>query len=225
MQFRPRYLAIALLPLVSLPFLHGFNGDRQPQAVRTLPPPAPSIAGNQAPRFQGDSDAAELALVDRDFSHEARVSDPDADVLQFTASNLPPWAHIDATTGRITGRPGMSDIGTYESIAITVSDGQHQVSSRSLTITVTGPAAGVATLQWPAPVSKVDGSILDDLAGFRILYGRDPEDLDHSVWLADPAARSYSFATLEKGAWYFSIVAVNTAGLEGPPTMPARKII
>lgn len=225
MQFRPRYLAIALLPLAAVLCLHGFNSDGHPEAVRTPPAPAKIVAANQAPRFLAESDAAALALVDRDFSHEAKVSDPDADALQFTASNLPPWAQIDATTGRITGRPGMSDIGTYESIAITVSDGQHQVSSRSLTITVTGPAAGVATLQWPAPVSKVDGSILDDLAGFRILYGRDPEDLDHSVWLADPAARSYSFATLEKGAWYFSIVAVNTAGLEGPPTMPARKII
>jgi hypothetical protein len=224
MQFRPRYLAIAVLPLVALPFIHGSGSHGNHDAVRTLPPPAQIVAGNQAPRFLGESDAAALATVDRDFTREANVSDPDADVLQFTASNLPPWAHLDATTGRITGRPATADIGTYEGIALTVSDGQHH-ASRNLTITVTGPAAGVATLQWPAPVSKVDGSLLDDLAGFRILYGRNPEDLDHSVWIADPAARGYSFATLDKGAWYFSVVAVNTAGLEGPPTMPARKII
>jgi hypothetical protein len=225
MQFRPHYLAIAVLPLLALPFIHGSDSDGGQQTVRALPAPAQSVSGNQAPSFIGETDAAAFALVDRDFSYETGVSDPDADVLRFTASNLPSWAQLDATTGRITGRPGASDIGTYESIALTVSDGQHQVSSRNLTITVTGPAAGVATLQWPAPVSKVDGSLLDDLAGFRILYGRDPEDLDHSVWIADPTAREYSFATLEKGTWYFSIVAVNTAGLEGPPTMPARKII
>jgi hypothetical protein len=223
MQFQPRYLAIALLPLVSLPFIHGFKSGDQ-EAVRTLPSVAQAVSGNHAPRFLGESGAAELALVGQDFSHEAKVSDPDADVLRFTASNLPPWAQLDATTGRITGRPATSDVGTYEGIALTVSDGRHH-ASRSLTITVTGPASGVATLQWPAPVSKVDGSLLDDLAGFRILYGRNPEDLDHSVWIADPTARGYSFATLDKGAWYFSVVAVNTAGLEGPPTMPARKII
>ena len=224
MQFRPRYLAIALLPLVALPFIHGFERVDQ-DAVRTLPPPPMQVVErNQAPRFLGESDAAELAPVDRDFTHEPKVSDPDGDALQFTASNLPPWARLEATTGRITGRPATSDTGTYEGIALTVSDGQHH-TTRNLTIVVTGPAAGVANLQWPAPVSKVDGSLLDDLAGFRILYGRDPEDLDHSVWIADPTARGYSFATLDKGAWYFSVVAVNTAGLEGPPTMPARKII
>jgi hypothetical protein len=74
-------------------------------------------------------------------------------------------------------------------------------------------------------VSKVDGSVLDDLAGYRILYGHDPEDLDHSVYIANPDAHSFEFATLESGTWYFSIIAVNAEGLEGPATAPAMKII
>jgi len=88
-----------------------------------------------------------------------------------------------------------------------------------------GAASGVAELSWTAPITKVDGSNLDNLAGFRILYGRDPEDLDHSVYIADPAAHSYEFATLDSGAWYFAIVAVANDGLEGPATTPAIKVI
>lgn len=180
---------------------------------------------NQAPRFLGEPVSVELARVDADFAVQPTASDPDNDALQFSAVNLPPWVHLDPKTGRITGRPATANIGSYESIAITVSDGAHQVTSRGFSITVIGPGSGVANLDWPAPISKVDGSLLDDLAGFRILYGRDPEALDHSVWINDPNARSYSFATLAEGTWFFSIVSVNSAGIEGPRTMTAQKTI
>jgi hypothetical protein len=90
---------------------------------------------------------------------------------------------------------------------------------------VVGAANGVAELSWVAPLMKVDGSNLDNLAGFRILYGRNPDDLDHSVYIADPAAHSYEFATLDSGAWYFAVVAVADDGLEGPASTPAMRVI
>jgi hypothetical protein len=179
--------------------------------------------GNRAPTIDGD--ANNQAQVGNEYTFQPVSDDADGDALTFTATNLPPWAQIDAKSGLIHGTPTPSDVGAYESISITVADAAHHVTSRDFSINVTGASSGVALLQWPAPVSKVDGSILDDLAGYRILYGHDPEDLDHSVYIPDPNAHSFEFATLDSGTWYFSIVAVNAGGLEGPATPPAMKKI
>ena len=88
-----------------------------------------------------------------------------------------------------------------------MADATHHAISSPFNITVVGPASGVATLEWEQPLSKVDGSPLDDLAGYRIVYGRNPEDLDHSVFIDDPAQTSYEFATLSSGVWYFAVIA------------------
>lgn len=144
--------------------------------------------------------------------------------LTFAATNLPAWATIDAATGRIHGTPSSGDVGTYVGVSISIADAAHS-ATQAFDITVIGSGSGVAKLDWQAPVTKFDGSSLDDLAGYRILYGRNPDDLDHSVFVADPAAHSYEFATLDKGAWYFAIVGVSADGLEGPATVPAMKVI
>jgi len=205
------------------------SGGSEPAPVSQVPaapvstPVANVPAGNRAPTISGD--AVKTAQVGNEYNFQPASADADGDALTYTATNLPPWAAIDRTTGRITGTPGTSDVGTYEAISITVADASHHVSTREFTINVVGTANGVANLSWPAPVSKVDGSVLDDLAGYRILYGHDPENLDHSVYIADPNAHSYEFVTLDSGTWYFAIVAVNAGGEEGPATTPAMKVI
>jgi hypothetical protein len=184
---------------------------------------AAAPSGNRAPTIAGV--AAKFVQVGSDYTFQPAWADPDGDTLNFSATNLPPWAELDATTGRIHGTPAAADVGSYEGISITVADASHHVSTRDFSIAVVGPAAGVAELSWSTPLMKVDGSNLDNLAGFRILYGRNPDDLDHSVYIADPAAHSYEFATLDSGAWYFAVAAVADDGLEGPATTPAMKVI
>jgi hypothetical protein len=206
----------------------GGNGSESAPAAQapTVPVSTPVVsapAGNQAPTIDGD--ANNLAQVGNEYVFQPQWSDADGDVLTFTATNLPPWAEFDPKTGTVRGTPGTSDIGSYEAISITVADASHHVSTREFTINVVGASNGVALLEWPTPVSKVDGSVLDDLAGYRILYGKDPADLDHSVYIPDPDAHAFEFATLDAGTWYFSIVGVNAGGEEGPATAPAMKII
>jgi hypothetical protein len=161
------------------------------------------------------------------FDYQPVARDPESDTLRFSAANLPAWASLDTTSGRISGTPGPNDAGVYESISITVADATHKVVTAPFSITV-NPAlegSGVASLQWETPPSKVSGEPLDDLAGYRILYGRSSSDLDHSVLITDPATTSYQFSTLTSGVWYFAVVAVNSSGLEGPPTTLATKSI
>ena len=121
--------------------------------------------------------------------------------------------------------PGSADVGEHESITITVADGMHRTDAAPFSITVEGSGAGVASLQWQPPPTKVDGTPLDDLAGFRICYGRDPEDLDHSIYISNPAQTTFEFSTLGSGTWYFTVLGVDASGLEGPPTVAATKTI
>jgi len=218
MRFDVREFLRAFLPVVPLAMCPGCGGGRSEN-----PPlaqlPAPSVdtpvalttpAGNRAPTISGD--AAKIAQVGNEYEFQPNWDDADGDALTFTATNLPPWATLDPKTGYVHGTPTAGDVGAYESISITVADASHHVTSRDFSIDVVGAADGVALVEWPAPVSKVDGSVLDDLAGYRILYGRDPQDLDHSVFIANPDIHSYEFATLDHGTWYFAVVAVNAGG-------------
>jgi hypothetical protein len=185
----------------------------------------PAISNNAPPTIVVAAVAD--AQVGATYDYQPVAQDPESDTLRFTATNLPSWASLDTNSGRISGTPGPTDEGVYESISITAADETHKVVTAPFSITV-NPAElgnGVASLVWEAPPSKVDGEPLDDLAGYRILYGRSSSDLDHSVLITDPTITSYQFSTLTSGVWYFAVVAVNSSGLEGPPTTLATKSI
>ena len=193
-------------------------------------PPAtadvPAISNNAPPSIElaGVADAQ----VGATFDYQPVARDPESDTLRFTAVNLPAWASLDPTSGHISGTPGPNDAGLYESVSITVADATHKVVTAPFSITVNPApelASGVASLQWEVPPSKVSGEPLDDLAGYRILYGRSSSDLDHSVLITDPAVTSYQVSKVTSGVWYFAVVAVSSNGLEGPPTTLATKSI
>jgi hypothetical protein len=220
----------ALLPVVAIALIHGCGGggssaNSEPvKDAGPAPAPAATTSANRAPTINRVGD--EYARVGETYSLQPIAGDPDGDRLIFSATNLPPWASIDPRNGRISGTPGDADQGVYESIVVVVADAARRVETAPFSITVIGDAAtGVATLRWEAPPSKLDGSPLDDLAGYRILYGRNPDDLDNSVLIDDPAITTYEFTALTKGIWYFTVVAVNSGGLEGPPTVVTTKSI
>lgn len=221
----------ALLPAVAIGVFQGCSGSAPSQSAQVDAPAAPAAqpAANRAPTIKAVGEA--YARIGETYSFEPAAVDADGDTLRFSATNLPPWASIDPESGRISGTPGPNDEGVYELITIVVTDSLVADAGRSaatapFSITVIGDInTGVATLRWEAPPSKLDGSPLDDLAGYRILFGRTADDLDQSVLIDDPAVTSYEFTELAKGIWYFAVVAVNAGGLEGPPTVISTKSI
>lgn len=224
MQIRWRDLVRAVLPMTALALCHGCGGggDSGTTAQAGAPTPTPA-AGNGAPTISVDSSA--YARVGTHYEVQPAAADSDGDALTFTANNLPPWAAIDEKTGRISGTPMVGDVGAYEEITVTVADAGHRSVSKPFSITVLGAATGMASLHWDAPPSKVDGSPLDDLAGYRILFGRSQENLDQSIFLSGSTQTSYDVDGLEEGIWYFAIIAVNANGLEGPASTPMMKSI
>jgi hypothetical protein len=63
------------------------------------------------------------------YTFTPQLTDTENDTLTVTASNLPAWLSLDASTGTLRGTPQAADVGTYSNIVLTVSDGN---DSRSL---------------------------------------------------------------------------------------------
>jgi hypothetical protein len=219
--------AVRLLIPIMVVALCLTNGGRSERGA-AIAPRAESTAvitriDNSAPSISGQAGAN--ARVGAPYEFQPTVSNPDRDALTFSAANLPPWAKLDPKTGRVVGTPNAGDVGAYESIVISAVDATHTVSTSEFEITVLPAPTGIASLRWDIPASKVDGSPLDNLAGYRILYGRDPQDLDHSVFVDGASVNSYEIADLEAGVWYFAVAAVNENGLESPPSTAFMKSI
>lgn len=99
------------------------------------------FSGNAAPSISGTPASSVEVGVPYFFAPDA--SDPNGDTLTFSIVNQPPWATFSTANGRLTGTPGVANIGVYSAIAITVSDGTLSDTLGPFSIEVTG--SGVNT--------------------------------------------------------------------------------
>jgi len=126
------------------------------------------------------------------------------------------WAKFDTASGALTGTPTAGDVGSYANIIISVSDGKTSASLSPFTVTVTQISNGVAAIQWTPPTQNIDGSVLADLAGYKIYYGTSSGALTQSVTIANPGLTAYTLSNLSPGTWYFVMTAHSAAGVESP---------
>ena len=87
------------------------------------------------------------------------------------------------------------------------------------------PVTGSATLDWQPPTERMDGSPLQNLSGYKILYGQQSRSYSYTIELTNPGLTRYFIDDLSEGRWYFAIVAVDDDGLESPPSAEASKTI
>ena len=90
---------------------------------------------NSAPTISGAPGTSASTGVA--YAFQPQAVDADGDALTFSIGNRPSWAAFDTSTGRLSGTPGIGDVGSYASIAISVSDGTANAQLPSFTITVT----------------------------------------------------------------------------------------
>jgi hypothetical protein len=206
----------------------GGGGDGgQTVAPATSTPIAPTNPGssNNAPTISGT--ALTTATVSTPYSFAPSASDADGDQLTFQIQNKPAWATFNTTTGALTGTP--SATGNHTNIIISASDGKASASLAAFTIAVsTAPATGTgaATLSWAAPTQNVDGTQLNNLAGYVITYGQSSNALSSTIRITNPSIDRYVFDDLTKGAtYYFAVRAVNAAGIESTPSAVVSKTI
>lgn len=88
----------------------------------------------------------------------------------------------------------------------------------------TAPVLSQVTISWTPPTQNMDGTPIDNLAGYRVLYGTAPTTLSQATsvpanttrWVADGLA---------PGTWYFALKAFKTGGEESPLSTVASKTV
>lgn len=178
-------------------------------------------AGNRAPQISGA--APPEALADEFYDFRPVASDPDGDRLVFSVSNKPVWAHFDAATGRLSGTPAVRDVGLYTGITIVASDGRGSTALPAFEVAVTQAASGMVTLSWLPPTQNNDGSSLNDLAGYRIYVGQDPEALSRVIVLNNAGLTRYVVDNLSPATWHFAMSSFNRKGQESSRSATVSK--
>jgi len=84
--------------------------------------------------------------------------------------------------------------------------------------------ANAAMLTWNAPTLNTDGSVLADLAGYRVLYGTvSPPTI--AIDLPGANTTRYEVTNLPPGVWFFQVVARNASGALSAPSAIVSKVI
>jgi hypothetical protein len=160
------------------------------------------------------------------YSFTPTASDPDGNTLTFSITNKPSWATFSTTTGKLSGTPDAGVIGVTTGVVITVSDGTASASLAAFNLTVVAVAAnGSATLTWVPPVTNSDGSLLTNLAGYRVQYGKSQTSLDQTKEIANPLTLTTTVDNLTSGTWFFAVRAYSAAGSVSDVSNVAQKTI
>src|SRR5688572_4186028 len=171
------------------------------------PGPGTGSEQNEAPTIAGTPSA--YILEGELYEFRPTASDPEGDALEFSIARKPAWAQFDRASGRLWGTPGADDVGNFTNIGISVSDGQVSATLAAFDVSVNQIAAGAATLSWNPPTENADGSPLTNLAGYRIYYGRNPDNLTQVVVLNNAGLSRYVIENLTPAHWHFEMTSVN----------------
>lgn len=126
----------------------------------------------------------------------------------------------------------------------TSADGKHVVTAKNATQTLmasftitnapapspptnptpTGSGATVV-VSWKPPTTNVDGSVITDLAGFRIYFGMAPDALNASIPVTGAGATSGPVSPLSAGTWYFAVTAIEADGAESDKSAIVSRVI
>jgi hypothetical protein len=86
------------------------------------------------------------------------ASDPDGDTLTFSVQSLPPWASFSSSTGRLSGTPTKSYVGTYSNIVISASNATATTALPAFSIEVDAPPDQAPIIGGSPATSVVAGS-------------------------------------------------------------------
>jgi len=164
---------------------------------------------NQIPEISGNP----TSVVDAGqvYSFSPTATDADADTLTFSAINLPYWADFNTQDGTVSGSPTDQDIGDFNNIRISVSDGTDSAELAAFSISVNpvvvAQTTGSISLRWIAPATRTDGTPLNlgDINGYYIYVGTTRDNLQMWTELTDGDMTTLTIDDLEFGDYYVAI--------------------
>lgn len=85
------------------------------------------------------------------------------------------------------------------------------------------------SLSWLAPGQRINGdqlSYINDIDGYIVRYGQDPDNLDQQVVVDCHSLNcGYDVNDLAPGTWYFAVQTVDSNGLISSPSQPVSRAI
>jgi hypothetical protein len=183
----------------------------------------PAAPTNRAPTISGSPGTT--VKVGDNYFFRPTAADPDGDALTFSIQNKPAWAWFNQSNGATGGTPAEANVGSYDNIRITVSDGTLSASLLQFSIDVSAIATGSVTLSWTPPTQNTDGSTLSDLAGYVIYYGLSATNMPNKIPLNNPGLATYVVNGLTPNTYSFAITAKNDAGIESDKSNIAVKTV
>lgn len=215
--------SIAGLLLISIALTGCLDLSTKEKAVTdTGQTPDNSATGNQAPSISGRPSVA--VMVGDTYQFQPIATDSDGDSLTFAIENRPSWGSFDTSSGELSGQPSLGDVGTYDNIAISVSDGEFTASLPRFSVSVDQTGTASVSLSWNPPTTNVDGSQLTDLAGYKIYYGRNPGSYTDSVRIDNPGITNFVVDNLVADTYYFAASAINASGFESRLSSETQKV-
>ncbi|MEP7311956.1 MAG: fibronectin type III domain-containing protein [Pseudomonadota bacterium] len=133
-------------------------------------------------------------------------------------------AHVAVTPAPTTGTPAQTTLPVNTPVVV-VPPVTPPVVPPVVAAPLPQPTTGSATLSWTPPTLNEDGSSLNNLAGYKIYFGTDPNSLSQSVQITNPGLTIYVMANLAAGTTYFAMSSYNTAGTESARSLVGSKTI
>jgi hypothetical protein len=138
------------------------------------------------------------ATVGQLYDFRPAATDADGDAIRYYIINQPSWASFDAATGRLSGTPASGNVGTFEAIRISASDGKSIADVPAYSIVVS--VANRAPVIGGTPATSVT-------AGSAYTFQPTASDAD---------GNSLTFTIANKPSWATFNAA--TGALSGTPT-------
>jgi hypothetical protein len=211
-------LVAAIVMSSSLAACGGDSGSAASQAVSTnasFPINRAAPTTETAAGMQINGSPVTTATVGQAYSFQPTVASAAGTALKFSITNTPAWAKFDPTSGKLTGTPSASQVGTFKGITISVDAGTTTAALPAFSIVVTeGNSQSNVTLSWQAPTENADGSALVDLKGYKVHYGSASKTYSDTIQVTNPGLTTYVVQNLNAGKYYFAVTAYNSTGQE-----------
>src|SRR5690606_37356498 len=123
------------------------------------------------------------------------------------------------------GRRQEADARTSSNLGPRVSDGDATAQLPAFSTAVESIGLGSATLTWVAPTLRTDGTLLDDLAGYKVYWGTESRNYTESIQIDNPGVTTYVVENLGPGTHYFATTALSSDGLESDYSNEASNTI
>ena len=139
----------------------------------------------------------------------AAASDPENDLLTFTLANRPAWVSFETSNGMLSGTPSDAEVGSYDNLRISVSDGVNLTDGNAFRIVVN-------PRDTPPPANRPP--VISGDPSTSLLTG---QSYDFTPTASDPDGQPLSFSIAGRPAWASfdgdtgRLAGTPVAGMEG----------